>query len=162
MILYYLIPFLIFIPLAILQLTIVPLISFERVSPDLILILLVYYTLKNGQIYGTLLGFSFGFLFDLISGGLLGSSMFAKTLSGFIAGYFYNENKIEFNTKSSMFVIIVLVCALINSFVSAILASTEVNINVVFLFFEQGLLPGIYTSLFSLPVLMYNPRKELE
>ncbi|KAB2837759.1 MAG: rod shape-determining protein MreD, partial [Melioribacteraceae bacterium] len=64
----FLIPILIFIPLAALQLTVVPLISVDFVVPDLIVILIVFFTLRNGQIYGSLLGFILGLLFDLASG----------------------------------------------------------------------------------------------
>src|SRR4030042_6656047 len=96
----YLYPFLLFFPILLIQTTIVPFASVGGVIPDLLLILLVYYTIHNGQIYGTVLGFVFGFLFDLITGSLFGSSMLSKTISGFIAGYFSNENKRDIYLRS--------------------------------------------------------------
>ncbi|MCB9249278.1 MAG: rod shape-determining protein MreD [Ignavibacteriales bacterium] len=101
-ILSFILPILIFFPVALLQFIFVPMIAIDAIAPDIIMILLVYYALKYGQLYGTFLGSIFGLLFDIISGGILGSAMFAKTISGFIAGYFYNENKIETNI-STMF-----------------------------------------------------------
>ena len=84
----YIKPFLFFIPAVILQLVVVPLISIEGVVPDLVIIVLVYSVMNIGQFYGTALGFSFGLLFDLVSGGVLGSAMFSKTLTGFPCGIF--------------------------------------------------------------------------
>ncbi|HEX9739356.1 MAG TPA: rod shape-determining protein MreD, partial [Ignavibacteriaceae bacterium] len=64
-------PVFLFIPLLILQTTVIPLFAVYNAVPDLILILLVFYAISYGQIFGTVLGFGFGFLFDLITGSLL-------------------------------------------------------------------------------------------
>ena len=152
-------PVLIFFPLAVIQLTIIPLISIGQVGPDLIIVLLVYFTLLNGQVYGTLLGFVLGLLYDLISGGLLGSAMFAKTLAGFSAGYFYNENKIEYNLGTMIFVFIVFVCSVIDSFAYSVLAYSGTGINTVFLIFEMSILPSVYTAILTFPFLIFKTRK---
>lgn len=155
----YYLPIIIFFPLAVIQLTAVPLISINQVGPDLILVLLVYFTLSNGQVYGTVLGFVFGFLFDLISGGLLGSAMFSKTLAGFSAGYFYNENKIEFNTGTLIFIAIVFVCAAIDSFAYSVLSYSGTGISVIYLIFEMSILPGTYTAILTFPFLIFKTKK---
>ena len=59
----------------------------------------------------------FGFLFDLITGSLLGSSVISKTITGFTAGYFSNENKRDFYLSSYAFPLIVLLCGIIDSFI---------------------------------------------
>ena len=150
------IPILLFIPVAVLQLTIIPFLSFDYIVPDLVLILVVYFTLQNGQLYGTLLGFVIGLLMDLVSGGIIGSWMFSKTLSGFLAGYFYNENKVAFNTGSFLLVFVVFLCGTVDSIVHSFFSSTESNTSLIFLIFEQGLLPGIYTGILSV-VLIFRP-----
>ncbi len=152
-------PFLFFIPLIIVQLVIVPLISIFSAVPNLILILIVYFTLLNGQLYGTILGFVFGLFSDLFSGGLIGAYMFSFTLSAFIAGYFFNENKIEKNTKTYFFLFILLVAAVINSFINSTVSNSNNEITFSFLFFEGALLPGIYTALFGLPLVVFETRK---
>ena len=106
----YIYPLLLFIPLLILQTTVIPLFAFYNATPDLILILLVYYSINYGQVYGTVLGFVFGFLFDLITGSLLGSAMLSKTLAGFIAGFFSNENKRDIYAASYVFSFIIVRC----------------------------------------------------
>ena len=155
----YIYPILIFFPVLVIQTTIIPLISINGVIPDLIIILLVFYTLRNGQIYGTVLGFIYGLLFDLFTGSLLGSSMLAKSLAGFIAGYFANENKIEIYFKSYNFALIVLLCSVINSVINAFFSSVEFNSNLFVMIFQLGLLPGLYTSVVSLISIVFYPRR---
>lgn len=135
-------------------------IAIDAIAPDIIMILLVYYALKYGQLYGTFLGSIFGLLFDIISGGILGSAMFAKTISGFIAGYFYNENKIETNISTMFFVFIVFITSTINSFFYLLLSSSEIKLTAAHLILEQGVLPGIYTAVISIPVVIFNQKQK--
>jgi rod shape-determining protein MreD len=155
----YLFPFLLFIPAALLQFTFAPLISFNHIAPDFILILLVFYTIQMDQFKGALYGFAFGFMIDIISGGIFGSAMFSKTLSGFIAGYFANENKIDLYLHSFFFLVIVFLCATIDSISFAFLSGEDVSLSLAVLIFEQGLLPGLYTALVSVPVTLFYPKK---
>ena len=154
-------PVLIFFPIAIIQFLFVPMIAIGTIVPDLIMILLVYYALKYGQLYGTVLGSIFGLLFDIISGGILGSAMFAKTISGFIAGYFYNENKTEFNTQTMFFVLIVFISSTLNSFFYLLLTSSEIKLSASYLILQQGILPGIYTAVISIPVVILNQKQKM-
>lgn len=152
-------PVIAFFPVLLLQMFVGPFISINEIAPDFVLILLVFYTLKHGQLYGTVLGFSFGFLIDLITGSILGSTMFAKTLVGFIAGYFFNENKIELHYKSISFPLIVLLCSLIDSIMTALITSFDLNVNLVSLFFYSGILPSLFTAFFSLLITVFYPKR---
>ncbi len=154
-------PILLFVPLLILQTTVIPLFSFYNAIPDLILILLVFYAISYGQIFGTFLGFGYGFLFDLITGSLLGSAMLSKTMAGFVAGYFSNENKRDTYLKSYIFSFIVFLCAVIDSIVYSFFSSAELQRNFLLLFFEQGLLPGLYTAVISIIVFIFLPARRL-
>ncbi|MGE5497162.1 MAG: rod shape-determining protein MreD [Syntrophothermus sp.] len=155
----YLIAILLLIPLTILQLTVIPLLSYNQIAPDLVLILLVYYTLRMGQMHGTILGFIFGLFFDLVSGGILGSAMFSKTLSGFLAGYFYNENKVELNLHTFMFLFIVLVIGTVDSVTYSFFGGAETSSNMLTLLLVQGLFPAMYSSVLSLPMVIFHSRK---
>jgi rod shape-determining protein MreD len=158
----FIIPVILFIPLALLQLTVVPFISYQNISPDLLIILIVYYTLLNGQLFGTILGFLLGILFDLVSGGLLGSSAFAYTLAAFIAGYFYNEKKINSNLNTLNFSFIILLSATIEIFIISILTLTRTNLSIVYLVFNGGIIPGFYTAFLSLFLLVFKPKRRIE
>jgi len=103
-----------FVGLAILfiQITMVPLISIEKIAPDLVIIFVVYMALRNGQIVGTVAGFISGLLMDLTVDFVPGLSALSKTVSGFISGYFYSEAKIEANIGTLRFFGIVILCSI--------------------------------------------------
>ncbi len=157
----FLLPIVIFIPVAALQLMIVPFISIDYIAPDLILILIVIFTLRNGQLYGTVLGFILGLTFDFISGGLIGSYAFAKTAAGFTAGYFYEESEIENEINPFKFISIVFLCDLVNSFFFGLLSSIEIRFSLTFLLFEISLLPAIYTAVVSFAAAIFRPRRKI-
>ena len=154
-------PIILFIPLAIIQLVLVPLISISNIAPNLIFVLIAYFTIKQGQAYGTILGFILGFLLDIISGGLIGAFMFSFTLSAFIVGYFHGTNKVELNISSYLFIFILFVGASINSFVYSVLSNANSNLSLLFIMLEEGILPGVYTALFGLPIVIFYPKERM-
>ena len=147
--------------LGIVQLAVIPLISIGSVVPDLVMILVVFLALKYGQLYGTAFGAIAGLYFDLISGGIIGSAMFAKTISGFVAGYFYSDNKIEYNTATMFMLLIVFISSSINSFFYLLISSSEIKLTASHLILEQGILPGVYTTLFAIPVVVLNQKRKM-
>jgi rod shape-determining protein MreD len=146
--------------LSVIQVTVVPLIAIGSVIPDLLIILIVMFSLKFGQFYGTFFGTITGLFFDFVSGGILGSAMFAKTISGFLAGFFFNENKIEYNTATLFLSLIVFLISTVDSFFYLLMTSSEIKLTASHLFLQQGVLPGIYTSLLSIPIVIYNQRRK--
>jgi rod shape-determining protein MreD len=157
----YILPIVLFFILLIIQTTVVNLISINGIVPDLILILLVFYTVKNNQIYGMILGFIFGFLFDIITGSLLGSSVISKTICGFTAGYFSNENKREFYLSSYAFPLIVLLCGIIDSFIFSFFSSSDLRTSFLLLVLHEGIYPGIYTAGISFIVVFFIPKRSM-
>lgn len=142
-------PFITFLIILLVQLTVIPFIAIAGVIPDLILISLVYYSISRNQFYGTVLGASYGFLIDLITGSLLGSSMLSKTIAGFTAGYFSTETKKDININTYIFSLIVFICALIDSIIFSFFSAFDVQTNIFKLLFEQALLPSLYTAVVS-------------
>lgn len=157
----YIISLLLFFPLLLVQTTVVPLVAIDNVIPDLIIILLVYYSITQGQIYGTVLGFIYGFLFDIITGSLLGSTMIAKTVAGFTAGYFSSENKRDQYLISYNFALIVLLASLIDSTINAFFSSVSFNTNIFLLFIQYALLPALYTAAIGLLGMIFYPKRRL-
>lgn len=155
----YLKPILYFIPLLLIQLVVVPLISIYGIVPNLILLVAVYYALLGGQIYGMILGFIFGFFFDLFSGGILGASMLSMTIASFAIGYFYNENRVDTNTASYFFLIVLFIAAFINSLVYSFAGNFNPEMKFTALLLEGALLPAVYTTVFGLGIVAFNMRK---
>ncbi len=157
----YLIPAILFIIVAGAQLLLAPVISFSFITPDLPAIVITYYGVRNGHIYGSLFGFIGGMIFDLVSGGLLGASMFTFTLVGFIAGYFHREGEYA-HLHSFQFIGVVLITSSISSFIYSLFSGAEFNASLLYLLFEEGLLPGIFTALLSFPVLFLRTERGIE
>lgn len=151
---------LLFFPLLLIQTTVVPLVSIQGITPDLIVILLVFYTINNGQIFGTVLGFVYGLLFDLITGSLLGSAMIAKLLAGFIAGYFSSETKRDNYLKSFNFSLIVLISAIIDSIIYSLFSAIDFNTTLLKLLFDHAFLPAIFTAFISILLIFFYPKRK--
>jgi len=152
--------YLLFIPVLLLQITIIPYIAFSDISPDFSLILLIYITLTKGQIKGTITGFFLGLSIDLITGGTVGAAAFSKTFAGFVGGYFYNVNKIDINTNSLLFGLIIFLSAFIDSIVFNFLNTTiDTEIPIVTVLLYNGLMPALYTAVISLVIMIFFTKR---
>jgi len=151
-----------FFPLLLFQTTILPIIAIKGIVPDLIVILLVFYSMRLGQLTGTVLGFVYGFFFDVITGSLLGTTMLSLTIAGFVAGYFSNENKRDLYFNNYTFVLIVAICSIINSGFNSFFASIDLNTNIMKLLLNQGILPSLYTALVSVLVVVFYPKRSFD
>jgi len=157
----YIFPFIIFFFVYLVQITVVPFIRLAGVIPDLILILLVYYSISRGQLYGTVLGAGYGLLIDLISGNLLGLSMLSKTIAGFVAGYFTGESKKDTNVSTYNFSLIVLLCSIVDTIVFTFFSTFDLQTNILSILFEQALLPSLYTAVVSILFIFYPFRRRM-
>jgi rod shape-determining protein MreD len=124
----------------------VPFLSILDITPDILLLWIVIIAVREGQMPATVAGFLIGLAADLLAGdAVLGLSSLAKTLAGFVAGYFYNENKTQHTLGSPRFLVIVAVAALLHN-------------AVYFSIFLQGAGPGVVTTLlrYGLPAAAYT------
>ena len=102
-----------------LQTTIAQYLAVAGLSPDIALIWIVYLALRRGQITGTIAGFFTGLVLDLLSGndGMLGLAALSMTAGGFMAGYFFNENKTLQTLGSYRFILIILSVSLVHNLI---------------------------------------------
>jgi len=105
--------------LVLLQTTLVGYLSIGTIVPDLTFIWIVYLAIRRGQFTATAAGFLIGLTFDLLSGreGMLGLSALSKSVGGFAAGYFYNENKTFHTLGGYQFIIAVAVASLVQNLI---------------------------------------------
>jgi rod shape-determining protein MreD len=68
------------------QLTILNLFTLQGIKPDLILVVIIVFSLLKGEVEGSIIGFFSGLLQDIFSVGLLGVNAFIKTSVGFFCG----------------------------------------------------------------------------
>ncbi len=131
--------------LLVFQTTIVPFLSISNIGPDLLLVWFVFVAIKLGQIPATVAGFAIGIAVDLISGHFIGLSALSKTVAGFFAGYFYNENKIDYTLGSYQFLIIVGFVSLIHNVIFFVIFVQGSEIGFWSAILRFGLFSTIYT-----------------
>jgi len=108
---------LIVLALLIVQTVFMPYISIGGFLPDLLLIWVVYTAIRRGQVEAMIAGFLVGLLQDALATQLFGLAALSKTIAGFLAGYFFNENKTDQILGSYQFLLIVGMCSLIHNMV---------------------------------------------
>lgn len=120
--------------------------SIAGIPPDFALVWIVLHAIRHGQLSGTLVGFVTGLLIDLLSGSesMIGLAALAKTLAGFTAGYFHNENKTEQTLGTPKFLFILGLSATVHQVLY-------------FLIFLQGSGIGVGRSIFmyGIPAALY-------
>ena len=131
-----------------------------RITPDLVLVGLVYIGINKGKITGSISGFLSGLVLDLFSFAFIGLMALAKSVAGFVSGYFCTENKIERYLSSYNFMLIVFFCSLINNAIYYIIYFQGSNLEVVDIVLRYVIPTAIYTSIFSLfPIIFARRRK---
>jgi rod shape-determining protein MreD len=100
-----------------LQTTVARFLSIQGIVPDLVLLWIVYLAIRRGQIRATVAGFILGLTLDLVSGpdGMVGLAALTKTLAGFLAGYFYSENKTMQTLGGYQFLLITALVSLVHN-----------------------------------------------
>ena len=130
-------------------------------APDIALVWIVTLALRRGQLAGTVAGFGAGLLLDLLSGadGMLGLSALATMCGGFMAGYFYNENKTLQTLGSYRYILIILSVALVHNLIYFIIFLQGSGVH----WWQAILLYGVPAALYSaaaglLPMFIYARR----
>ncbi|MDZ7363328.1 MAG: rod shape-determining protein MreD [candidate division KSB1 bacterium] len=95
---------LMFIFLILLQTTLIPLLSIQDIYPDLLLIGVVITGIRHGATPAILAGCLAGFVQDAAVTQLYGLSSLAKSVAGFVAGYFSRE-KLKYNFPITLSVV---------------------------------------------------------
>lgn len=132
--------------------------SVGMVSPQLVVLFVVYLALREGQLFGMGGGFTIGLLNDLLATHFIGYTSFIGVVAGFVAGFFYKESDVEIAAKNFSFAWISAITLGVTQLAALpIIASGELNYFYVFLKFTVG--TTIYTSLFAMIVVFVNGRK---
>lgn len=144
------------------QTTIVSFTSIANIIPDVMLIWIVYLAVTEGQIPATLYGFGIGLLLDLVSGQFLGLSALSKTVAGFLAGYFYHENKIEINLANYQFLLFVGIASLAHNLIYFIIFTQGSDVGLLTAVFRFGLFSTLYTTFVAfIPMFIHARRPSL-
>lgn len=127
--------------------TVIPFLSIRDITPDILVIWIVYLAIREGQIAAMTAGFFLGLAADLLSGGdgMLGLSALAKTIAGFTAGFFHNANKTRQTLGGTMFLIAVGVAALLHHTLYFLIFLQGSGLDAWAMGFRYGLPATLYT-----------------
>lgn len=149
--------------LVLLQTTLFRFLAIGTVAPDLLLLWIVFLALRQGQIAATTAGFLIGLTLDLLSGGdgMLGLSALSNTVAGFVAGYFFNENKTFQTLGSYQYLLIVMVVSLVHNVIYFLIFLQGSDVGWWRTIVIYGLLASLYTTAFGLLPMFVISRKHL-
>lgn len=145
--------------LLLLQTTFLPFVALSGYLPDLFILYLVYIALRRGQIEATISGFVIGLLQDIVTTQFFGLAALSKTIAGFVAGYFYNENTAEQTIGSYRFVLLVALCSVVHDCIYFVIFFQGNNGPVFFPTIEHTIGLTLYTCVIGVLPMFYYSRK---
>jgi len=131
--------------LLLLQTTFVPFLSIGGFLPDPLLLWVVYVAIRRGQMEATITGFLVGLLQDAVSMQFFGLSALTKTIAGFVAGYFFNDNSTEQTLGSYRFLTILFLSSFVHNIVYYGIFLQGIQDSVFLTMIEFGIATSIYT-----------------
>lgn len=131
-----------------------------QITPDIVLIGLVYVSIKKGKITGSVGGFVVGLILDMLSFSFIGLMALSKAVSGFVAGFFNVENKIERYLTSYVFIIIVSLASLFNNIIYFTIYFQGTNLTFTDVLLRYVVPTTVYTAIFSVFPIIFAKRKK--
>ncbi|KAB2893186.1 MAG: rod shape-determining protein MreD [Candidatus Kapaibacterium sp.] len=136
-------------------------VAFGIVTPDLLMILVVWIALEEGQFTATIAGFAIGLLYDAAGADVLGSNALAKTAAGFAAGYFYRPGMGRTTIGSYRFLLIVFAAGLVHNLLYFTLYVQPMQVSFWQFVITFGFATTFYTTVVAVfPMLYVNRKKE--
>ncbi len=131
------------------QTAFMPYVAIGGFLPDLLLIWVVYTSLRRGQIEATVAGFAVGLLQDLVATQLFGLAALSKTVAGFVGGYFYNENKTDQTLGSYQFLLIVGICSFMHNVIFFLIFLQGSDVPLFWTVLQYSFATTVYTGAIS-------------
>jgi len=145
--------------LVVVQANLPGIISIRGITPDLLLIFIVYLVVKEGRLYALPWGFFLGLVLDLTTGTVIGLSALSKTVAAFTAGYFYSENKIAMSLGTYRFLLFVLLTAFVHNAVYFAVFTLGSNIGFFGAVFGVGLASALFTTTIAVLPMLVSARR---
>lgn len=148
--------------LGLFQISIVNFIEIGGISPNLMILLVVWISIKEGQFISLFAAFLIGIFYDFIKMDVIGTNALSLVISAFVSGFFYKEGKSELIIRSFNFLFIVFVGALFHNLIYFFLYLKISEISFWNFFLRYGIASSFYTTVFSFfPILLSFNRRSL-
>lgn len=155
----YLVYGLLAIVLSLVQFSLLNFVAVQGITPDLLLILCVWISIREGRFAGTVAGFLIGLTLDIVSFDLVGINAFTKTIAGFVAGSFHKEGKEMMILHGLKFLLIVFISSFIHNLIYFFFYIKLSNLTFLSFFMKYGVAFSFYTTVFAI-IPMLVKRKE--
>jgi len=143
----------------ILQITLLRFLAIQNITPDLLLIIIIFLSIREGQVTGILFGFFAGLLDDLTAAGLIGLSALSKALAGYIAGLFFG---IKSGLEIRILGLIVLFSTLSHELIMSIVISFDPERGFWTTLINYGIPRLLYSGLLGFIIFICIPKKTWE
>jgi rod shape-determining protein MreD len=140
--------------IVIFQISVVNLIEIGGLTPNLMIILVVWISLSEGQFTGIFAGFLAGLIFDVATFDLIGTNALAQTITAFIAGFFYRKGKEDLTLRRYSFVMTVFISSFFHNIIYFFLYLKLSELDFFSFFFKYGIATSLYTTVFAVIVIL--------
>lgn len=141
------------------QISIINFLEIGNVSPNLMIILIVWITIREGQFIALYSAFLIGIFYDIIKMDVIGTNALSLLITAFVSGFFYKEGKSELIIRSFKFLIIVLIGAIFHNIIYYLLYLKISSISFWNFFLKYGIASSFYTTVFSFFPIFLSFRK---
>lgn len=145
--------------LCLLQISAVGLVALGPVVPDLVLILVVYIAINEGQFVGLIAAFVLGMMFDFFTLDMMGVNILAKSTAALLAGFFHREEGHKQITADYKFMLVLFLCAFLHNSIYGIINISAYKMNFVRFFLEYAVGASIYTAIAGIFPYVYASNK---
>lgn len=126
------------------------LIAIGGITPNLMIILVVWITLKRGQFVGIIAGFLGGLIFDTITMDVIGTNALSQTVMAFMTGFFYHEGKEELTVRSMKFLGILFLAAFVHNIIYYFFYIKLSDLSFLNFFLKYGIAGSLYTTVIGI------------
>ncbi|MFI5262945.1 MAG: rod shape-determining protein MreD [Candidatus Kapaibacterium sp.] len=129
--------------------------------PDLVLIFLAYIIITRGQFFAQIAGFVLGLALDIFSSGTLGAHALSFTLTGFLLGYFYDEELAKQRLRNWPFLLFVFTGSVVSNLVYYFFFTAGSGLSFIAYATERGGLGTLFTLIVAIIPMYYWSRRPL-
>lgn len=148
--------------IVIFQISVVNLIEVGGLTPNLMIVLVVWIALSEGQFVGLIAGFLAGIVFDIATFDLIGTNALAQTVNAFIAGFFHRVGKEDLTLKRFSFIVTVFIGSVAHNLVYFFLYLKLSELDFFNFFFKYGIATSLYTTVLAVLAILFKlPKKEI-
>lgn len=148
--------------LGLFQISIINFIEIGGISPNLMIILIVWIAINEGQFIALFSGFLVGIFYDFLKMDVIGTNALALVITAFVSGFFHKPGKQDLIIRSFKFLLIVLISSIAHNLVYFLLYIRVSEISFWNFFLKYGIATSFYTTVFSFfPIFISFKRRSL-